>query len=79
MSEGGQATLGGIYILGFIGLVVVLIVVLEKKYGAKIRAKQRDREIETAMRLGMVDGEAQDRIARKIIEEKSGYSYFDNE
>lgn len=40
--------------------------------GARIAARQRDKQIETAIRLGMRDAEATDRIARRIIEEERG-------
>lgn len=38
--------------------------------GTKIAIRQRDKQIETAMRLGMRDAEAADRLARKIAEER---------
>lgn len=73
----GAVALGGLYFLIFIGGAVALILWLERKYGAKIRQKKRDREIKTAMLFGLYDGEAQERIAREIIEERRGRDDFE--
>ena len=41
------------------------------KYGPGIQRRQRDRQIETAMRYGMYDAEAQMRVAQKLIDERN--------
>jgi hypothetical protein len=68
--------LGILLLLIFVVLPIVLAVKYIKSQGGPVgmAAKKRDREIETAMRLGVRDGLAQERIARKILEERDrGY------
>ena len=62
---------GFIVLLLIIATPFVIGMLIAKKQGgaAGIMAKRRDREIETAMRLGMRDAEAQERIGNKIRNE----------
>jgi hypothetical protein len=64
--------LGAIIVLLFIGGPVAIGAFVYYKYGARIEARKRDRQIETYMRLGARDAEAQQRIARQIIQERYG-------
>lgn len=61
---------GFLILLVFFGTPIALFFWFERKYGNGIRQRQRDRQIETAMRLGLRDAEAQERIARKIRDEQ---------
>lgn len=40
------------------------------RWGLKNGRRKRDQEIEAAMRLGMTDAEAQQRVARRIMNER---------
>lgn len=69
-----MALLGLFWIVLFISIPVGIAYLIHKMQGgaAGRLAKKRDREIETYMRLGMRDAEAQERIARQIMDER-GY------
>lgn len=64
--------LGLFWIVLFIGTPIAIGAYVAIKYGPRIEARKRDRQIETAMRLGMRDAGAQARIAQQIREER-GY------
>lgn len=74
--SGGEA-LGGLYLLILIGGFFALVWWFERKFGAKFRQKQRDNRIEAAMRYGMYDAEAQERIAKKLMEERFGSTDYE--
>lgn len=68
-----QSTIGGIYVLLFFVIIGVLLYLGVKYIDPLIgryHARQRDKEIETHMRLGMRDAERQREIARRIIQEE---------
>jgi len=64
--------LGALIVLVFIGTPIAIGAFVFYKYGPRIEARKRDRKIETYMRLGARDAEAQQRIARQMIQERYG-------
>lgn len=73
-----MAALGALYVLIFLGLMIGIPLYVARKYGPRIIAKKRDRQIEMAMRMGLRDAEAQQRIAGKIITERLQNGHYDN-
>lgn len=61
--------LGLFWIILFIGGPLLIGAYIAKKRGP-ILERQRDRQIETAMRLAVRDAEAQERIAQRIQSER---------
>ncbi|MFF6951842.1 hypothetical protein ACFZAD_24685 [Streptomyces iakyrus] len=64
-----SAALGGIYIMIFMLIVVGVAMFVLTTVAPRVNARRRDQEIETAMRLGVRDAEAQARAARRIVNE----------
>lgn len=69
ITEGQSSALGAFYILAFLALVVGGWYFIVTRLSPKYLAKKRDQEIESAMRLGLRDQLAQERIAQKIANE----------
>jgi hypothetical protein len=67
-----EALLGLFWLCLFIGTPIAIGWYVAVKHGPRIEAKKRDRQIETAMRLGLRDAEAQAQIAEKLRQER-GY------
>lgn len=65
----GSAALGGFILLAILLLGGWAAWYILAKVAPKYHANKRDQQIETAMRMGMRDDEAQRRIARKIVDE----------
>lgn len=57
IAEDQSATLGGIYLLIFFGVPIVLVAWLSKRYGPAMLRKKRKRQIETAVLMHSVDAE----------------------
>ncbi|MFC8008918.1 hypothetical protein [Streptomyces cinereoruber] len=72
MSESASANLGGLYILVFLALFVGGVLWACHRFGPDMARNKRDREIETAMRIGLQDAETYDRIAAQIMREREG-------
>lgn len=70
VSDADSVKLGYAYIIGFIGLVGGGVTLLITKFSPAYMERKRDREIETAMRMGVRDAEAQQRIGQQIINER---------
>lgn len=64
-----SATLGGFMLLAILLLVGWGAWYILARVAPKYHEKRRDQQIETAMRMGVRDQEAQRRIARKIVDE----------
>jgi hypothetical protein len=64
--------LGALIVLIILGTPVAIGAFVFYKFGPRIEAKKRDRQIETYMRLGVRDAEAQERIGRQIVQERYG-------
>lgn len=64
--------LGFFFILMFFAIVIAVCWFVLAKVAPRSNARSRDRKIETAMRLGLYDAEAQQRIADKIERERMG-------
>ncbi|MCA1565812.1 MAG: hypothetical protein LC803_09280 [Acidobacteria bacterium] len=62
--------LGLFWIMLFMGGPIAVGAYVGIKYGPRIALRRREREIETAMRLGVLDAEIQERVARKIQDER---------
>ncbi|MEU8625456.1 hypothetical protein [Streptomyces sp. NPDC048669] len=63
--------MSGVFIfMVIVGLILYGLHRAGTKAGAKYLARQRDREIETYMRLGIRDEAARRRIAEKIADEE---------
>ena len=66
----GSAWLGFFYLVIFFGGGAALFFYLVGKFGRRAALRQRERQIETAMRMGMVDGDLQTKVARRLINER---------
>lgn len=58
---------GGIFFFGIIFLLIALSIWAIKTLGAKMARHQRKMQIETAIRLGMVDAQLQEEVVEDIV------------
>ncbi|WP_159054652.1 hypothetical protein [Streptomyces dysideae] len=70
MTEDQSVALGGLYLLIFFGVPIALFLWACHRFGPRMAARKRDRQIETSMRLGLRDAEAYERIAQQIRDER---------
>jgi len=69
-SDSGSAAIGGILVILILAAIVGFAIFILTKVAPKVNGKRRDTQIETAMRLGVRDAQAQRRIAQKILDEQ---------